>query len=95
MYFSQNKKPYERRTVDDFRQRASVREETAPTFSPASDTPQTPPESQSEGNFPSLAMVYSPKQAFEGLYEPEEALSRGTLFAALDLPFEGRRVTKR
>lgn len=36
-----------------------------------------------------LAMVYSPEQGFENLYEPEEGLSRGTIFAALDFPFEG------
>jgi len=37
----------------------------------------------------SLAMVYSPVQRFEHIYEPEKALSRGTLFEALDLPFVG------
>lgn len=36
-----------------------------------------------------LAMVYSPEQAFENLYEPEEGLAHGTVFAALDFPFEG------
>ena len=36
-----------------------------------------------------LAMVYSPEQAFEGLYEPEEGLSHGTIFEALDMPFYG------
>lgn len=36
---------------------------------------------------PSLAMVYAKLQPFEGTYSPEEALSRGTLFAALDMPF--------
>ncbi len=35
----------------------------------------------------SLAMVYAPEQEWEGLYEVEEALSHGTLFHALDLPF--------
>lgn len=35
----------------------------------------------------SIAMVYSPKQCFENLYEPMKALSRGTLFADLDKPF--------
>ena len=37
----------------------------------------------------SLAMVYSPEQAFEGLYEPDEALVRGTVFIALEKPFYG------
>ena len=36
-----------------------------------------------------LAMVYSPLQEFHQLYEPDVALNRGTLFAELDLPFEG------
>ena len=34
-----------------------------------------------------LAMVYSPAQEFEGLYDVEKALSRGTLFEKLDLVF--------
>jgi len=37
----------------------------------------------------SLAMVYSPEQAFENLYEPDEGLSHGTVFQALDMPFFG------
>ena len=37
-----------------------------------------------------LAMVYAPCQAFRGLYDPQNALSRGTLFSELDLPL-GRR----
>lgn len=36
-----------------------------------------------------LAMVYSPYQVFRELYSPDTALSRGTLFSELDLPFEG------
>ena len=36
-----------------------------------------------------LAMVYSPLQEFRELYTPDVALDRGTLFAELDLPFEG------
>jgi hypothetical protein len=38
----------------------------------------------------SLAMVYSPRQRFEDLFEPSEALRRGTLFCRLDMPFIGR-----
>lgn len=44
---------------------------------------------ESCGGTPSLAAVYSPKQSFTGLYQPSEALSRGTLFRALDLPLKG------
>lgn len=39
----------------------------------------------------SLAMVYSPCQEFRELYEPEEALSKGTLFRELDKPFYATR----
>jgi len=38
----------------------------------------------------SLAMAYSPTQAFVKLYEPSKALTRGTLFAELDKPFTGK-----
>lgn len=34
-----------------------------------------------------LAMVYSPYQEWENLYEPEVGLTRGTVFKCLDLPF--------
>lgn len=37
-------------------------------------------------NYP-LASVYSAIQIWRNLYEPEEALKRGTLFKELDLPF--------
>ena len=35
----------------------------------------------------SLAMVYSPCQAFANLYEPEAGMERGTIFKELDKPF--------
>ena len=34
-----------------------------------------------------LAMVYSPYQPFDDLYDLEEALNAGTIFRALDYPF--------
>ncbi|MBQ3378317.1 MAG: spore coat associated protein CotJA [Clostridia bacterium] len=40
-----------------------------------------------------LAMVYAPMQAWEGLYDAEAALMRGTLFTALDKPFIGEEAT--
>ncbi len=40
------------------------------------------------GGYPP-AMVYAPCQLFCGLYDPETALSRGTLFSELDLPLGG------
>ena len=36
-----------------------------------------------------LAMAYLAEQPFEDLYEPSEALARGTLFRQLDMPFHG------
>lgn len=36
-----------------------------------------------------LAMVYAPLQEWRSLYDLDTALSRGTLFAELDLPFLG------
>ena len=44
-------------------------------------------------DFP-LASVYAPLQKFEGLYDLDMALDRGTLFSALDLPFGGRTIGK-
>lgn len=41
-----------------------------------------------------LAAVYLPMQKFEGVYDKETALRRGTMFEALDKPFygDGREV---
>ena len=36
-----------------------------------------------------LGMVYSPYQYFRQIYSPDTALTRGTIFTELDLPFEG------
>lgn len=36
-----------------------------------------------------LAMVYSPLQYFNGLFGEDVALSKGTIFSNLYLPFEG------
>ena len=37
----------------------------------------------------SLAMVYSPKQPWTGIFPLSEALKTGTVFRQLDLPFYG------
>ena len=37
---------------------------------------------------PALAMVYCPRQCWRKLFEPEDALKHGSLFAELVLPFE-------
>lgn len=42
----------------------------------------------------SLAMVYSPCQEFEGLYEGDAALMAGTIFRELEKPFYGARRLK-
>lgn len=43
------------------------------------------------GRFPSdtpLAMAYVPFQTFETIYDPEQALDRGTIFPELDFPLK-------
>lgn len=42
-------------------------------------------------NYP-LAMVYSPLQKFDNLFDIDTALNKGTLFCELDLPFMGESV---
>lgn len=42
-------------------------------------------------NKQSLAMAYVPYQEFGELYEPDMALSEGSLFRELNLPFYGQR----
>lgn len=41
-----------------------------------------------------LASVYAPLQEFRKLYDGQTALTRGTLFTELDLPFMGETVGK-
>ena len=42
-------------------------------------------------NYP-LAMVYSPMQEFDKLYELDKGFNAGTIFSELDLPFSGRSL---
>ena len=42
----------------------------------------------------SLAMVYSPCQEFEGVYETAAGLMAGTIFRELEKPFYGARRLK-
>lgn len=44
-------------------------------------------------NYP-LASVFVPLQEFDKLFDMDTALSRGTVFAELDLPFMGDSVYK-
>ncbi len=39
-----------------------------------------------------LAMTYTPMQQWQKTYSDSVALSRGTLFPELDLPFDGRTI---
>ena len=41
-----------------------------------------------------LAMVYSPYQEWQNIYNGEKALENGTIFAELDKPFLGYKYTK-
>ena len=42
-----------------------------------------------------LAMVYSPMQEFDKLYELEKGFNAGTIFSELDLPFMGRSLKQK
>ena len=42
----------------------------------------------------SVAMAYVPWQQWGNIYDPKEALKRGTIFAELDLPFEASKGCK-
>ena len=83
---------------DELLQKSPFREQSAPFLAPRINCKgeEVMPKSQEretwglEG-YP-LASVYSPIQNFRNLYEPSEALMRGTLFIELDLPFEGNSV---
>ena len=39
-----------------------------------------------------IAMAYVPMQKWKDIYKTEIALSRGTIFAELDMPFKGKGV---
>ena len=41
-----------------------------------------------------LAMVYSPYQEWQNIYDGEKALENGTIFAELNKPFLGYKCTK-
>ena len=43
----------------------------------------------------SLAMVYAPIQSWGNIYDPQTALTRGTLFRELDMPFFGDKKADR
>lgn len=43
---------------------------------------------------PALAIAYVAFQPWETLYEPDVALSRGTVFPSLDKPFIGEEAVK-
>lgn len=41
-----------------------------------------------------IGMAYVPWQKWKGIYDMDKALQAGTIFAELDKPFLGRRVSK-
>lgn len=41
-----------------------------------------------------IAMMYVPYQEWETPYDPDLALSRGTIFPSLDLPFIGKEAVR-
>lgn len=68
--------------------------QTVPTAARPAPSPMPLPDRECLAA-PSLAMVYSPRQTFRGLYNPQEALSRGTLFEELDKPLLAGKGGKR
>lgn len=69
--------------MDDF----DLRDMLAPPLRMQSDLPAEPDRMHQPSMV--LAMAYVPAQKWQELYEPNEALHRGTIFRQLDLPFEG------
>ena len=69
-----------------------IPDELLRSFIEGGETAEANGETENDPTFPpkvSLAMSYVPYQRFESLYDEGKALSRGTLFACLDLPFYG------
>jgi hypothetical protein len=69
-----------------------IPDELLRSFIEGGETAEANGETENDPTFPpkvSLAMSYVPYQRFENLYDEGKALSRGTLFACLDLPFYG------
>ena len=56
-----------------------------PEMPPKPDCGENPPHGGMR--MPSLAMVYSPRQRYEDLYDPAEGLMNGTIFRKLNKPF--------
>lgn len=84
------------RHISDPFLRRILEENGAGELSRATAAPQRPPVGdlcgggQGGNGLPDrpLAMVYAPLQCWSNVYDSEEGLSRGTLFAGLDLPLE-------
>lgn len=68
----------------------------APNYpAPARDLPSCDGDRDGWGlNGYPLAMVYSPVQKFENLYDLDKGFVAGTIFSELDLPFMGRSINK-
>ncbi len=69
------------------------RDESAPPCN-GGDTPSSTHQACGKGNCPTvvsapaLAMVYSPRQCWQNLLDPESGLRAGSIFAELVLPLE-------
>ena len=55
---------------------------------------QTPAGREIQSRLDDPAMAFVPEQPFGTPYEPALALSRGTIFPALDLPFVGEEAVQ-
>ncbi len=67
---------------------------SAPAEEPFMPSPERSTQSlRLPDSFP-LASVYAPTQVFRNLYDRDTALTRGTVFKELDLPFMGMTVMK-
>ncbi len=76
----------------DARYTKKVYDRSCPVYSPEPQfkpcpCPEPTPTPPANCSYPSLAMVYAPRQSFKELYDIGTALKRGTLFRELDLPF--------
>ena len=74
------------------RRQPQARQEEAPPMRPENGCGCQKPCNTScptEIHAPALAMVYSPYQKFDSLYDPRQGLCNGTIFGELNKPFHG------
>lgn len=84
--------PAYRYSIPDYAQRGGnhSRPSKAPC-TPVAATPCCKEQTASDAlNALPLAMAYIPWQQWRSLYEAEKGFCRGTIFAELDMPFQGK-----